>query len=208
MAGGEMTAVVKEMFADTLLEDMWLPCFCVTTNLTTAKLMVHTKGPAWKYVRATTSVPGILPPVMDGNEMLIDGGLLNNLPVDIMRQRSDVGIVFASDVGAPSHTSPDSAPLYETHLSGWQVLWRRLNPFTKPMKVPSMGSIMMQIAVLSNRQTTSTTLDLADFYMSLATGDYGMLAFESLNVIVANGYQSAQEQLTLWEDDEVFKSLR
>lgn len=208
MAGGEMTAIVQEMFGETALEDMWLPCFCTTTNLSTAKLMVHTQGPAWKYTRATTSLPGILPPVIDGGNMLIDGGVLNNLPIDIMRQRSDVGVVFASDVGEPGRSSSRSEIPYETRLSGWQVLWRRLNPLAKPMKVPSMGEIMMQIAVLSNRQTSSATRNLADFYLRLSVKGFGMLEFEALDAIVGKGYAAAQEQVASWEHDVLFQSLR
>ena len=207
MAGGEMSDIVQEIFGDIALEDMWLPCFCTTTNLSTAKLIIHTQGPAWKYTRATTSLPGVLPPVMDEGNMLIDGGLLNNLPIDIMRQRSDVGVVFASDVSAPGRGSQASKAPYETRLSGWQVLWRRLNPFAKPMKIPSMGEIMMQIAVLSNRQTSSETRNLADFYMRLPVKGHGMLDFEALEVIVSKGYEAAQEHVALWEDTEPFQLL-
>ena len=208
MAGGSMVKVVQEMFGTTAIEDMWLPCFCTSTNLSTAKLMIHTQGPAWKYIRATSSIPGVLPPVMDNGHMLIDGGVLNNLPVDIMRQRSDVGVVFASDVGASEHTSRSSEPSYETHLSGWQVLWRRINPLTKPMQVPSIGEIMMQIAVLSNRQTSGATRDLADFYMGLSVRGHGMLEFDALEAIVAKGYKAAQEQIALWETAELFQAFR
>jgi NTE family protein/lysophospholipid hydrolase len=207
MAGGEMTQAVQEIFGDTALEDMWLPCFCTTTNLTTAELMVHTQGPAWKYTRATTSLPGILPPVMDGDNMLIDGGVLNNLPIDIMRQRSDVGVVFASDVSDTKRRSQQSKPPYDTYLSGWQVMWRRLNPLTESMNVPSMGEIMMQTAVLSNSQTANATRKLADFYMRLSVREFGMLEFERLETIVAKGYESAQQQVALWKNNELFQNL-
>lgn len=208
MAGGEMTVAMQEMFAETRLEDMWLPCFCTSTNLSTARLMIHTQGPVWKFTRATTSLPGILPPVIDNGERLVDGGIINNLPIDIMRQRSDVGVVIASDVSTSSSSSESLDMPYLTHLSGWQVLWQRINPFAKSFKVPTMGETMMQIVVLSNRQNSNETRDMADFYMRLPVKGHSMLEFEALDAIVASGYEGAQEQIGLWENDERFQSLR
>lgn len=66
------------------IEDLWLPYFCVSTNLSNADVEVHQVGSLWKFVRASMTIVGMLPPVINNGEMLVDGGYLNNVPVDIM----------------------------------------------------------------------------------------------------------------------------
>lgn len=66
------------------IEDLWLPYFSVSTNLSTQDVEVHQVGSLWKFVRASMSIVGMLPPVINHGEMLVDGGYLNNIPVDIM----------------------------------------------------------------------------------------------------------------------------
>jgi predicted acylesterase/phospholipase RssA/CRP-like cAMP-binding protein len=208
MAGAEMTEVVQEMFGDAQLEDMWIPCFCITTNLSRATMMVHDRGPAWKYTRATTSLPGVLPPVIVDGEMLLDGGLLNNLPTDVMRERGDCGVVIACDVASAIGAVRGHNPPYESSISGWKVLWRRLNPFSTPLKVPTIGQIMTRVAVINDAQRVQTARELADFYLRLDLRRYGILEFGALEQIVAAGYQAAQQTVATWRDDAQFQALQ
>jgi predicted acylesterase/phospholipase RssA/CRP-like cAMP-binding protein len=207
MAGAEMTDVVQEMFGDAQLEDLWIHCFCITTNLSRATLMVHERGPVWKYTRATTSIPGLLPPVIDEGDMLLDGGLLNNLPTDVMRQRGDCGIVFACDAAGALGLVRAHTPPYETSISGWNVLWRRLNPFTSALKVPTIGQIMARVAIINDAQHTQAARNLADYYIRLDLRTYGMLEFAALEQIVESAYRSARATVAVWQEDQKFQAL-
>ncbi len=207
MAGRAMTDVVTKMFGDTQIEDLWLPFFCMSANITRSSLITHERGPVWKAVRATTSLPGVLPPVMEQGDMLVDGGVINNLPTDIMRQREDVGTVFAFDVSGSGDKPSNRPPAYESYLSGWRVLWNRINPFAAPLAVPSLPSVMMRMALISKSQSERNALRLADFYVRLSPGDYGLLDFQALDDIVARGYRSAQESLAAWSHNKQFQDL-
>ena len=79
--GHEFNRGIWKSLADTQIEDMWLPYFAVTTNITWSRKEVHTSGYAWRYVRASMSLSGFLPPLCDEGNMLLDGGYLDNLPV-------------------------------------------------------------------------------------------------------------------------------
>ncbi|KAG8994279.1 phosphatidylcholine and lysophosphatidylcholine phospholipase [Tulasnella sp. JGI-2019a] len=68
------------------IEDMWLPYFCNTTNILTSRMDVHETGYAWRYVRASMTLVGLLPPLSDNGNMLVDGGYLDNLPVRSVTQ--------------------------------------------------------------------------------------------------------------------------
>jgi predicted acylesterase/phospholipase RssA len=171
-------------------------------------MMVHERGPVWKYTRATTSIPGLLPPVIDHGDMLVDGGLVNNLPTDVMRRHIDCGVVFASDVAGVLGSGNARNPAYETGISGWKVLWHRLNPFAKPLKVPTIGQIMMRVAIINDAQHMRTARGLADYYLRLDLGGYGMLEFGALDQIVDAGFRSAQALIAGWQDDAAFQVLR
>lgn len=75
------------MFGDCQIEDLWIPYFCITTDLTASKMRVHTHGSLWRYVRSSMSLSGYLPPLCDpaDGHLLLDGGYVNNLPADVMK---------------------------------------------------------------------------------------------------------------------------
>jgi predicted acylesterase/phospholipase RssA len=187
---------------------MWIPCFCITTNLSRSTMVVHERGPVWKYTRATTSIPGLLPPVIDDGDMLVDGGLLNNLPTDVMRRHNDCGVVFASDAAGALGAGRVRNLAYETNISGWKVLWRRLNPFASALNVPTLGQIMTRVAIINDAQHTQAARDLADYYLRLDLRTYGMLEFAALEQIVEAAYRSAQVIVATWQDDQRFLALK
>lgn len=94
-----------ENFGSTLMEDLALPFFCVSTDLAQGKLRVHRNGSLRQALRATISLPGILPPVVDGDSLLVDGAVLKNFPVDIMRDLYR-GPIIGVDVARRSHIDP------------------------------------------------------------------------------------------------------
>ncbi|HSW69411.1 MAG TPA: patatin-like phospholipase family protein [Gammaproteobacteria bacterium] len=79
------TLSLMQVFEDIKIEDLWLPFFCISCNLANNNEEVHRKGLLWQKTRASSSIPGIIPPMVINNELHLDGGLLNNLPVDIAR---------------------------------------------------------------------------------------------------------------------------
>lgn len=78
------TNVLYNVFDTTLIEDLWLPYFCVTCNLANYSEEIHRTGLLWEKTRASASIPGLIPPAVINGEIHFDGGLLNNLPVDVM----------------------------------------------------------------------------------------------------------------------------
>ena len=88
------------------IEDLPLPFFCVSSNLTTGRIAVHRRGELWRWLRASVAIPGVLPPVFHKGEVLVDGGAINNLPVDVMREVGR-GPIVGVDVGADRAFSTD-----------------------------------------------------------------------------------------------------
>ena len=96
--GRRISRNIATVFDGIDLRDLWLPFFCVSTNITRSRLEVHDRGDAATAIRASVALPGILPPVTVGGDLLVDGGVLNNLPCDVMRATGTVGHLIAVDL--------------------------------------------------------------------------------------------------------------
>lgn len=144
-------AMLKRVFGATQLEEIERPLFTVSADLLASALVVHRRGPVFEAVGASMSIPGLAPPVAVGRQLLVDGGVLNNLPVDLMD--SAEGPVVAVDVirrmereGASRGGSPRLPSIMET-LSRATVLGsversernRRLAALTITPDVQSVG---------------------------------------------------------------------
>lgn len=79
------TELTQKIANNIKIENLWLPFFAVSCNLNTGKENVHRHGYLWEALRSSTSIPGLVPPVVIEGQMHVDGGIVNNLPVDIMR---------------------------------------------------------------------------------------------------------------------------
>jgi NTE family protein len=95
--GHRVDARLKEHFGNAEIGDLEMPFFAVSTNLTDGAYRVHRQGLLRRALRATIALPGILPPVVDDGEVLVDGAVLNNFPADVMRELQR-GFVVGCDV--------------------------------------------------------------------------------------------------------------
>jgi NTE family protein len=79
---GRAEAMLRRMFAQRQIEELPLGYYCVSADLVSGELIEHTTGALLQAVGASICLPGISPPVPDGDRLLIDGGILNHLPVE------------------------------------------------------------------------------------------------------------------------------
>jgi NTE family protein len=91
--GARIDRIVKDIFGGALIEHLPRGFFSVSTDMITGDQIVHRRGSLSLAVRASISIPGLLPPVQHGERLLIDGGLLNNLPADVMCADQDGEVI-------------------------------------------------------------------------------------------------------------------
>ena len=147
-SGAKGNRLLRGMYGDARIEDLWRDFYCVSTNLSAAKLRVARDGPMWRWVRASCSAPGVAPPIVDDGQLMIDGGILDNLPVQAMRQTPGVGTIIASDAGAVVGMDANVRSL--DAVSGWSVLWSRMRGAGQSAEIPSLADILMRTATLSS----------------------------------------------------------
>ena len=198
--GTSSLKMLQAMFGDVLIEDLWIPYFCVSSNLTRAEVVVHDRGPLWQWVRASSAIPGIAPPVQHDGDLLVDGGVLNNLPADIMRERCR-GSVVAVDVSARVELrAPQGAAGAE--VSGWPHLGRALNPFDKRTSFPNILRILSRTATLGSVHEQDAVRNRADLYLHPPTDDIDPLDWKRIDEIAEIGYRYAFERIAQWKVSE------
>ena len=194
--GHEFNRGIFKCFADTHIEDMWLPYFCNTTNITWSRMEVHTSGYAWRYIRASMTLAGLVPPMIDEGDMLVDGGYTDNLPVSIMLALG-ARTVLAVDVSNIDDTSLQS---YGDTLSGWWVLLNRLNPWSAMRTIPSIPDIQSRLMyTTSNQRLEDAKADEACLFMRMPIEGYGTLEFGKYNELLDLGYREALQRLAQWQ---------
>ena len=89
VASRRRDACIRKSFGDVLIEDLWIPYLAVSTDLHAAQARVHESGSLGLAASASSSIPGIMVPVTEGPRVLVDGGVVNNLPADLVKARLD-----------------------------------------------------------------------------------------------------------------------
>ncbi len=198
MRGKRINDRIEADCLDWDLTDLWLPFFSVATNITTSESVVHSCGNGALAIRATSAIPGVLPPVPVDGKLLIDGSVLNNLPIDVMRKLNPFGKLIAIDVSAPR--GPSSKSDFGRHLSGWRLLLDRLIPGRRAPRVPGIANLIMQSMVAGSSQAREEMLraNLADYYQNIHVRGVGMLEFDTVKPAVEIGYRESIGPLREW----------
>ncbi|KAK9451353.1 uncharacterized protein V1518DRAFT_379080 [Limtongia smithiae] len=190
--GHEFNRGVWKAFGDSRIEDFWLRYYTNTTNITHSRMEIHAVGYAWRYIRASMSLAGLLPPVTDDGSMLLDGGYVDNLTVSHMKSLG-ADVVFAVDVGSVDDTT---AMAWGDSLSGFWVLLNRFNIFSRQPNVPSMADIQARLAYVSSVGALERAKRMPGcVYMRPPIEGYGTLDFGKFDEIYGVGYQFAKAML-------------
>ncbi|KAI8638318.1 hypothetical protein BD408DRAFT_373694 [Parasitella parasitica] len=192
--GHEFNRAIWKCLGDSQIEDYWLPFYAVTTNITFSRMEVHTAGYAWRYIRASMSLSGYMPPICDNGNMLVDGGYMDNLPVSVAK---DMGadIIIAVDVASEDDTSP---VYYGDSISGWWALLHGFNPF-RTYNVPSIADIQSRLAYVSSvAKLEEAKVTDGTLYLKLPVQQWGTLEFAKYNDIFQTGYDVGREVVSKW----------
>jgi NTE family protein/lysophospholipid hydrolase len=192
LAGRKLDRVLRHQLGDADIEDLWLPFFCVSTDLAHAKLVVHERGSLWKSVRASCSIPGIFPPLPMDGQTLVDGGLVDNLPLDLLLERC-TGPVLAVDVfpyGDPSFERPSG------RIAGWlRTLRTKLRG--EPAS-PPLFDILVRSTLVGSKFRQQVAMSGAEqiVYLEPPVASFGALQWRAHRALFDAGYDYARKELT------------
>ncbi|KAK5201356.1 phosphatidylcholine and lysophosphatidylcholine phospholipase [Cryomyces antarcticus] len=212
--GHEFNRGIFKTFGNSQIEDFWLEFYCNTTNISKSRSEIHTSGYVWRYVRASMSLAGLLPPLCDEGSMLLDGGYIDNLTVQHMKSLG-ADVIFAVDVGSLDDNQPQA---FGDSLSGFWALLNRWNPFSAFANPPTLSEIQARLAYVSSvdaLERAKTTPGCR--YMRPPIDAYGTLDFAKFDEICELGYQFGKQYLAelreqgvlpVMEETEEKKNLR
>jgi predicted acylesterase/phospholipase RssA len=128
----------------------------------------------------------------------VDGGLVNNLPIDVMAAKPEIGDVLAVDVSADVEMR--AAPDLESELSGWRLLWQKINPRATRSEVPTIMALLTRSAMVASihSERERRVAEAASLYLRVPIADLRLLAFDRIDEIAARGYESTRERIGAW----------
>ena len=184
--GSKVATRLRHHFGELGIENAWRPFFAVSTNLSTCQPHIHDHGPVWRALRATSALPGILPPMVENGDVLVDGAIMNNFPVDVMRNLRRGPVIgvdmqpdarFASEVGE-----------FETMSTLRLIRGRSAHPV-------NVFSVISRTATASSLTHGQYCRSLADLVIEPEVRHVGLLHWRSLVQTAEGAYQSTKAQI-------------
>jgi len=172
--GKRLNSLLQKMYDGHDIEDLWTDFFCVSSNVRSAKVEVLKKGELWESVRCSLAIPGLVPPVIREDTMYVDGGALNNLPVDVMRE-DGIGRIIAVDVEGPDPNKVPSMP------SRYQT--------------PKLINTLWKSIILGSSRYQQENMAMSDLYLRPPVQDIGIINWKAFSKAVQTGYEYTLQQL-------------
>ena len=177
---------LAQHFGEAQIADLWLPFFCVSSNLTTGAYQLHRRGLLRKALRASISLPGVLPPATDGVNVLVDGAVMKNYPADIMRAHQLGPIVGVDVTTARSITAEDVA----RPSSVWR--WLRSGQWRNG---PPIVSLLMRAATVSTSRELAAAREATDVLILPDVSGIEIRDWGAFDKAVEAGYRATLEAL-------------
>lgn len=187
-----MDQMLIRMFGTAEIQNLRTKFFCVSTNLTTAAAKIHQQGALWKAVRASVSIPGIGPPAIENGEILVDGGLVDNLPVETMKRLCQ-GRAYAVDVSEQVEFTSKLSESYT--VSGWKLLWQQLSPFSEKPDIPNILNTLYRTTTVGSIRALESAKSQADLCFEPPVSEFGVFEWQSVDKIIEIGFRYAQRKL-------------
>jgi NTE family protein len=145
-----------------------IPFLCIATDLETGEAVVLDSGFLPDALRASMSIPSVFTPVEMDGQLLVDGGLVRNLPASDVREMG-ADIVIGVDVGAP---------LYQKE------------------KLNSLVNVMEQTVNFRGAASTKRQQELCDILISPNLHEFGIMSFDAVDTLISLGEQAARQMLS------------
>ena len=179
IAGHRIKKLLKSIIGNVSFDELKMPFACVATDVMTGEEVVINRGSVLEAVRASISVPIIFSVVKYGGRYLVDGGLVNPVPVSVLK---DMGadFIIAVNVTPRLNRIPEAVYLQESDSEG-----------TSATKEPNMFSVIMKIFSINNSQVVEASLDGADVIIEPRMAGIGMADFSHAEECILEGGLSA-----------------
>ncbi len=184
-SGRKASALLRQAFGALAIEDLRLPYFCVSTDLTNGVLHIHDRGSLWLALRASTAIPGVVPPVFSAHRVLVDGGVIDNLPVAEMRRRLG-GEIIAVDVGGnyriETNLEADALPPW------WRLLMLQRG---RKKTFPGIAQLLWRAVMVNSDATAARQRRQSTLLLKPDLAGIDLFDWQQFDHVVELGYRHA-----------------
>jgi predicted acylesterase/phospholipase RssA/CRP-like cAMP-binding protein len=200
LAGKKLDRVLRGFFEGIEFADLWTPFFCISTNISRPRREIHTTGNVWAAIRSSCSIPGLFPPLELLKQLFVDGGVVDNLPIDVMAEQCH-GAVIAVDVHPHGHAKPE--PSRESSESESSDGSRR-----RTSHRPQLFDILMHSTLVGSDRLTAMALASHPPALHLVPplSEFSILDWRAFEALYEAGYTCAKREIEagklprrLWE---------
>ncbi len=183
--GRKVSKRLRENFDEVCIEELPLPFFAVSSDLTTGRIHIHREGKLWRALRASVALPGILPPVIHHGHLLVDGGVMNNLPVDVMREQAGgAGPIIACDITGEIDLQAQDSRAGERPW--WWLFGQRMRGH------PSIISILMRSGTVGSEAQRRVVREQCDYLIEPPLHDIQLRDWKKFDKAIQEGYDTAR----------------
>lgn len=169
--------------------------FCISTDITNMRPAVHRRGNMYRAIRASGSLPAIVPPVPINNNWHVDGGIVDNFPVqdmiDVGAQKI-IGVSFES--GNNDRTSSIDIPSFWTQIK--YGLFNR----NQSLNIPTIFDTIMLSTTANSAQKQRSSEKKVDTLITPDVGNFGLLEWTAYDKVIKAGYEATMEAFESLKD--------
>jgi predicted acylesterase/phospholipase RssA/CRP-like cAMP-binding protein len=194
VAGERLNRLLERLYGETCIEDLWLQFMCTSVDLTNATLLTHRRGLLRRYIRASSSMPVVLPPVLEGQHLLVDGGLMNNLPVNqLMEAIPNCALILVNVTKAFYNANANYN--YGESLPFWKVVNGHFNPLAEKLVLPGITQVLMRCLEIGSKSSEAAQIAKVDLYIRPQVEDVPTDKTDNIQHVIQAGYVAAQKAL-------------
>jgi predicted acylesterase/phospholipase RssA/CRP-like cAMP-binding protein len=194
LSGKKFARTLHHYIGDVDIEDLWQPYFCVSSNLSESRVHVHHAGRLWEAMQASAALPGMLPPRISNGQLYVDGGVLDNLPVGVMK-RFVGGNTIAVESTVKVEYSIDAAEFPSPLAYLRSRLARRGR-----VALPTLPSLLIKSTLLGGASGRNELREGSDLYINPPMREFGFLDWQRIYEMVDVGYRHGQQCVRAWLD--------
>jgi len=213
VSGSAFYDMLRESFGGVGIDELERPYAAVSCDLDSGEMVVHTTGDLAAAVSASSAIPGILPPWLDGERRLVDGAVVEPVPVTAAAALGDWPVLAVNVVRPPEGTEPAHSlvstmpirvelPSAFGRIEGWL---RRQRPGTGDGEIRARLSrwevVLRSFHIMQYRLATCSGLDVP--VIEPAVGRFGWFDFHRVEEIIAAGYDAYRQ----WANESQFSVL-
>lgn len=192
MSGKELEKGLYDIFGSTDIEDLWLPLYSFSANLSTAELLLQDSGSLVEALLASMSTSGLFPPLVKNGNLLVDPSIIDHLPIEAVREKLRGGVVYASDVVPPVEMEGCRAKRYGITL--FELLTKDLQD-SEEYRLPNIASLLLRAGHLGSLYNNKKRNKGADIYFFHTLSSYSFTDFAKYREIEKEGEKCAEDSL-------------